>query len=83
MHKVRRRSGLIDLFWSAALRRLGLDGCDAMLILGCFAGEFRCQDGVRHDPELQDSPGCVQQVADRQGMGGDSPGLGLYPWIYP
>uniref|UniRef100_A0A453D9I8 Calponin-homology (CH) domain-containing protein n=1 Tax=Aegilops tauschii subsp. strangulata TaxID=200361 RepID=A0A453D9I8_AEGTS len=29
-------------------------------------GEFRCQDGVRHDPELQDSPGCVQQAADRQ-----------------
>uniref|UniRef100_N1R3G1 Uncharacterized protein n=1 Tax=Aegilops tauschii TaxID=37682 RepID=N1R3G1_AEGTA len=66
MHKVRRRSGLIDLFWSDTLRRLGLDGCDAMLILGCFAGEFRCQDGVRHDPELLDSPGCVQQVADRQ-----------------
>ena len=41
MHKVRRRSGLIDLFWSAALRWLVLDGCDAMLILGCFAGEFR------------------------------------------
>ncbi|XP_048560874.1 uncharacterized protein LOC125541534 [Triticum urartu] len=29
-------------------------------------GEFRCQDGVRHDPELQDSPGCVQHAVDRQ-----------------
>jgi len=44
-----------------------------MGVLFGFAGKFRRENQVWHDPELEDCSGCVQQAAHKQGRTGSVP----------
>lgn len=44
------------------------DGCGSPRNRPDAQGQFRCQERVRNDPELQSPSGCFQQTQNYQGL---------------